>query len=249
MLHFHGGYWVAGDANSEDFGNRAIIARGNDILIVSFVYRLVPDVKWHTVFSDAEYAMKWLAFNAGPLGGDISKGFLVSGAEAGAHLAAITAITAIRARNKYPNIRITGQNLIVPTTLAYPDPETRDSWRKQLTSHIENAEAPVLNEKMYEAFLSALGVPDNEKRKGENFPCWADLAGLPPAYIPTDECDPLRDQGFLYAELLQQAGVKTRTDYYKGLPNMFVQFPELPTTLAAGGHLAAGIAWLLSERK
>lgn len=57
-----------------------------------------------------------------------------------------------------------------------------------------------------------------------------------------------RDQGFLYAELLHDAGIRTK-DYYKGLPNMFVRFPELPTTLVAGGHLAAGIAWLLRERK
>jgi acetyl esterase/lipase len=64
-----------------------------------------------------------------------------------------------------------------------------------------------------------------------------------------DECDPIRDQGFLYAELLHKAGVHTRTDYYRGLPNMFVQFPELPSTLVAGGHLSAGIAWLLQEKK
>ncbi|KAF2122778.1 hypothetical protein BDV96DRAFT_561361 [Lophiotrema nucula] len=50
-------------------------------------------------------------------------------------------------------------------------------------------------------------------RKGHNFPVWADLRGLPPAYLPMDECDPIRDQGFLYAELLAEAGVKTRTDF------------------------------------
>lgn len=75
------------------------------------------------------------------------------------------------------------------------------------------------------------------------------MKGLPPAYVPMDECDPTRDQAFLYAELLQQAGALTRTDYYRGLPNVFVQFPELPTTLKAGGHLAGGVAWLLQERK
>ena len=64
-----------------------------------------------------------------------------------------------------------------------------------------------------------------------------------------DECDPIRDQGFLYAELLAAAGVKTRTDYYRGLPNMFVQFPELPMTLTAGIQLAAGFKWPLQERK
>lgn len=75
------------------------------------------------------------------------------------------------------------------------------------------------------------------------------MTSLPPAYIPVDERDPIRDQGFIYAELLREARVLTRTDYYRGLLNMFVQFPQLPTMVVAGGHLAAGIAWLLQERK
>lgn len=246
QIYFHGGYWCSGTANAEDLGCRAIIARGNDITIVSFEYRLIPEVGWRTVFSDAENAVKWMAANADRLGGDVSRGFLVGGAEAGAHLATIAAV---RTRDRQPNIKLTGQNLIVPTTLAWPDPDISEDWRNRLKSHEENAEAPVLNERLYEMLVEALGVPESEKRKGENFPVWANLKGLPPAYLPMDECDPIRDQGFLYAELLQEAGVLTRTDYYKGLPNMFVQFPDLPTTLVAGGHLAGGIARLLQERK
>ena len=247
MLYFHGGYWCTGDANSEDLGCRAIIARGNDIIIASFEYRLAPEHTWREVFLDAEYAMKWMAKNAASLGGDVSKGFMVGGAEAGAHLAAICAI---RARNRYPNIHLTGQVLIVPTTVAWPDKDgIPQSWAARLRSHSENAHAPVFDEALYELYVSILGVPDEEKRKGENFPVWGPLTGLPPAYLPMDECDPIRDQGFLYAELLAEAGVKTRTDYYRGLPNMFVQFPELPTTMVAGFHLAAGVKWLLQERK
>ena len=246
MIYFHGGYWCAGSSHAEDLGCRAIIARDNDIIIVSFEYRLIPEVDWQTVFSDAENAVKWMAANADSLGGDVSKGFLVGGAEAGAHLAAISAI---RVRDRHPHIKLTGQNLIVPTTIAWPDPNIPADWVDRLQSHKDNADAPILNEQLYEMLVEALKIPDSEKRKGENFPVWAKLEGLPPAYLPMDECDPIRDQGFLFAELLAEAGVRTRTDYYRGLPNMFVQFPALPTVLVAGGHLAAGIAWLLQERK
>jgi acetyl esterase/lipase len=190
--------------------------------------------------------MKWMAKNAYSLGGDVSKGFIVGGAEAGAHLAAICAI---RARSRYPNIKLSGQLLIVPTTISWPEKDgTPASWAARLTSHAENANAPVFDEALYEFYISILGVPDDQKRKGENFPVWGPLEGLPPAYLPMDECDPIRDQGFLYAELLAEAGVKTRTDYYRGLPNMFVQFPELPTTMIAGIHLAARVEWLQQER-
>ena len=246
MVYFHGGYWCSGTADAEDLGCRAIIARGNDIIIVSFEYRLIPEVDWKTVFSDAENAVKWAAANASRIGGDVSRGFLVGGAEAGAHLAAISAI---RVRDRHPDIKLTGQNLVVPTTIAWPDPNIPEDWVDRLSSHKDNADAPILNETLYEILVEALKMPDSEKRKGENFPIWADLQGLPPAYLPMDECDPIRDQGFLFAELLAKAGVRTRTDYYRGLPNMFVQFPELSATLVAGGHLAGGIAWLLQERK
>lgn len=63
-LYFHGGYWCAGDVNTEDLGCRAMIAHGNDIVIVSFEYRLAPEHSWDTIFSDAEHAMKWVAANA-----------------------------------------------------------------------------------------------------------------------------------------------------------------------------------------
>lgn len=248
MLFFHGGYWCAGDANSEDLGNRAVIARGTDIIIVSFECRRIPEVKWDAHLQDAEYAMKWLAENASRLGADTRRGFLVGGAEAGAHLAAVCAI---RARNQYPDIRITGQVLIVPFLAPWTeDANIPEEWAGYLTSQQENAEAPVLDIKHLKMFIDALGVPASEKQKGENFPlCASSLRGLPPTYIPVDECDPIRDQGFLYAERLQEAGVLTRTDYYRGLPNMFVQFPELPMTLKAGGQLSAAVAWLLQERK
>ena len=247
MLYFHGGYWCTGDANSEDLGCRSIVARGQNIIIASFSYRLAPEHSWKEVFADVEYAMKWLWKNAKTLGGDVKKGFLVGGAEAGAHLAAICAISA---RNRYPEIRVTGQVLIVPTTIAWPDEDAiPEEWKARLHSHAENKEAPLLDEELYEFYVAILGVPDEEKRKGENFPVWGPLEGLPPAYLPMDECDPIGDQGLLYAELLAQAGVKTRTDYYRGLPNMFVQFPDLPTTLFAGVHLSAGVQWLLQERK
>ncbi|KAG8533620.1 uncharacterized protein KY384_001360 [Bacidia gigantensis] len=233
MLYFHGGYWSAGDYYSEDLGCRAIIARGCHIIIYSFSYRLIGQAPWHELFSDAEHAMKWLWSNASTLGADVNKGFLVGGAEAGAHLAAICTI---RARNKYPNIAISGQCLIVPTLIAWPDPEIPKEWEDGLMSHVEQADAPILNEALYEQLVDALNVPAEQKRVGENFPMWGPLHDLPRAYLAMDECDPTRDQGFLYEKLLRRAGVNTRTDYYRGLPNMFVQFPGLPTTAGAGGH-------------
>ena len=120
ILYFHGGYWVPGDLNSEDLGCRTIIAHGNAVLLISFSDRLAPENDWRSIISDAENALKWTAAHAADFGGDVSKGFIVGGATSGAQLAAICAI---RARNRLRGVRLTGQILIVPTVLSWPDPE------------------------------------------------------------------------------------------------------------------------------
>ena len=175
------------------------------------------------------------------------QGFPIGGAEAGSLVASICAI---RARNKYPNVKLKGQLLIVPITIAWPDEDgIPASWISRLRSHVEMADDPVFNSKSLSLFMQTLNMTVEEARKAENFPVWGPLQGLPPAYIAMDEYDPICDQDFSYAELLAEVGVKTRTDIYRGLPNMFVQFPELPDTAIAGIHLSAGVKWLLQERK
>lgn len=121
ILYFHGDYWVSGGLNSKDLGCRAIIAHGNAVLLISFSYWLGPESDWRSIFSDAENALKWTAAHAADFGGDVSKGFIVSGATSGAQLAAICAI---RARNRLRGVRLTGHRAHGPVVVGprrYPD--------------------------------------------------------------------------------------------------------------------------------
>lgn len=74
----------------------------------------------------------------------------------------------------------------------------------------------MLDEMSWQRFLNLLAVPDSE-----DFPVWGPL-GLLPAYLAMDGPDPIKDEGWLYEELLRKAGVQTRTDLYAGLPNVFL---------------------------
>jgi acetyl esterase len=81
-----------------------------------------------------------------------------------------------------------------------------------LPSYTENADAPILDRDVIEAFVSWY-VPDTDISDPTALPSTlapanaSDLSGLPPAFIGTAEHDPVRDDGARYAELLRAAGV------------------------------------------
>ena len=53
----------------------------------------------------------------------------------------------------------------------------------------------------------------------------ADLHDLPPAFVITAECDPLRDDGEAYAEKLAELGIAARDKRYPGMFHGFMSFP------------------------
>ncbi|KLO92161.1 Uncharacterized protein LW93_7790 [Fusarium fujikuroi] len=133
--------------------------------------------------------------NIDSLGGASDK-IIIAGLSAGGNIAAVLAQ---RARSA-ANIAFRGQILRVPLVV-HEDALPREF---DFSSYTENASAPILPSAAVTQCLGYYGGPPEDIRMS---PLLAkDFSGLPPAYIQVAGADPLRDDGFAYAERLREAG-------------------------------------------
>jgi acetyl esterase/lipase len=101
-----------------------------------------------------------------------------------------------------------------------------------LPSFTENADAPILDRDVIDAFLTwylpGVDISDPSALPVTLAPAnAADLSGLAPAYIGTAEHDPLRDDGAYYAKLLNDAGVPAELSNEPTLVHGYVSFALL----------------------
>jgi acetyl esterase len=225
LVYFHGGGWVLGSLDGADETCRALTNRGR-VVVISIAYRLAPEAKFPSAVDDAYAAVRWVAANATDLRIDPSR-LAVGGSSAGGNLAAAAAL---RARDR-GGPKIAFQLLTVPVT------ELRSSAR----SMTEFAEGYGLSRADMEWFGAHYVRGEADRDDPYASVLRADLRGMPPAFVITAECDPLRDDGEAYATRLAELGIAAR---YKRYPAMFHGFMGFPTQLpeAAAAFEDAGKA-------
>jgi acetyl esterase len=181
--------------------------------VISIAYRLAPETKFPGAVEDAHAAVRWVADNAADLRIDPTR-IAVGGASAGGNLAAAVALVA-RDRGGPP---IAFQLLTVPVT--------------ELSSKAESHREFAAGYGLSAADMMWYGTHYVRTPADADDPLAsvlrADLQGMPPAFVITAECDPLRDDGEAYAEKLRKLGVAAR---YKRYPGMFHGFMSFPRTL------------------
>ncbi len=204
IVYYHGGGWVIATIDTYDSSARALVNEANAV-VVSVEYRKGPEAKFPAAHDDALTAYKWVWANLVKLKGAEGK-VAVAGESAGGNLAASVAIAARDEKLNAPVYQL----LVYPVTdYAFDKP-----------SYTENADAKPLNKDMMKWFFDQYATP-NDAADPRLSILRADLKGLPPATVITDQIDPLMSDGSMYADKLKAAGVTVDYKNFDGVTHEF----------------------------
>lgn len=200
ILFIHGGGWIAGGVDSLDYLCTHLCDRlGTEVTAVG--YRLAPEHPFPAGLEDCEDALNALLQQAPIVD--------VVGDSAGGNL---TAALSLRVRGRGVIRRQVLIYAFLDLTMASPsiDPPRHGLSRRDAELIVEKYRGTAAAD---DPLVSPLHAPD--------------LSGLPPAVIVTADADPLRDDGFRYADRLRKAGVPVRLENYMGMPHAFLSLASL----------------------
>ncbi len=219
LMYFHGGGFVL-EAAGYHYSNAMRYAKKVGCKVVFPLYRLAPQHPFPAFFEDCYASFCWACDHAEELGID-TQHMGVGGDSAGSTLAVGVCLMA-RERNHPVTFRF--------QMLPYPflDARNESQSAKQFT------DTPMWNSTLSDRIGPMTKVDKTDPGYVWYSPVEAEsFEGLPPAYIETAEFDCLHDDGTLYADLLQKAGIEVTLNETKGTMHGFDIATKAPTTLAA----------------
>jgi acetyl esterase len=233
LLYFHGGGFTVGSVATHAPLCREL-AHLAGCAVVSVDYRLAPAAKFPTAVNDAWDSLAWLREQAGALGLDGTR-IAVGGDSAGGTLAAVTAIAA----------RDAGWPLALQC-LFYPG----CAGHQDTASHTTFATGFLLEQADIHYFFGHY-LRDAAERDDWRFAPLdgvderghvRELDDVAPAWIGLAECDPLTDEGVMYADRLRHAGVAVDLEIYTGVVHGFINFGRaIPEARTAHQHAALAL--------
>ncbi len=223
LLYLHGGGFVIGDLDTCDAMCRSVAAQ-SDVAVLAIDYRLAPEHAYPAGLDDTLDTLRWLASEGAAFGLD-GRRLAVAGDSAGATLAAAAALTA-----RDEGLPLLLQALFYPSVQIGQITASMQAYGQGLI-----LDAPLMA--WFEQQFKQPGPVLDWRRQPLKA---ASHAGVAPAWIALAECDPLADDGRLYAEALNRAGVTASLTVYPGTVHDFINLGRfLPQAAEAHAALAA----------
>lgn len=212
VLYFiHGGGFSSNDLNVYDYVNR-YLCKFSGAVVFAVEYRLAPEYKCPVGREDCYQVMEWVAKNAANYGGDASN-MAVCGDSAGGEL---TAAMALMARDR-KGPKITKQMMVYPLTTFVLEKPTYSMERYGKGDYFLKMDGS--NKGLNTIYFTN----EEDSVHPYNSPLLCDdLSGMPAAYFYSAECDPLLDQGLMYAAKLEDSGVEVAYHIYEGMIHGFL---------------------------
>ncbi|CAM3383549.1 alpha/beta hydrolase [Streptomyces albus] len=213
LLFFHGGGWVLCSLDTHD-GLCRELTHLTGALVVSVDYRLAPEHPAPAAVEDAYAALRWATSHLREEEGGDPRRIAVAGDSAGGNLAAAVCLLAAER----------GCPLPVAQFLAYPVLDARLATESMRTYGDGRFFLTAAHMRWYWGHYLAGAAPTPHTA-----PCLASdeaLRLMPPAYVLTAECDPLRDEGDAFAARLTTVRHRTAPGVFHGFLDFFPQLPQ-----------------------
>lgn len=237
-----GGGFIGGDMHAGTGFARAWV-RLFGAVVVDISYRLAPEHKFPISQYDGIDSAKWLAEHASEIGADPNKGFIIGGISAGATVSSVITNASLTEKFAHP---ITGQWLSVPSLMDHGS--VPEKYKPYFLSQEHNVEVPILPLSALSAIQKHTGWDVNSPLRYPVLNKDVPLSSIPPTYLQADGLDPLRDDALIYEEMLKDAGVKTKIDFYPGCPHAhFALMPGIELSNKAVADIMVGMGWLLGK--
>lgn len=217
IVHIHGGGGCVGSPESTaDFCQDLVLQ--HHCVVVATSYRLAPEFKFPIGLTDCVDAVKHISAHAGDYGADLSLGFVIGGHSYGA---SASSVISLHAKEVGLEATITGLYLAAGSYIGQNVPEGyQECFRSRIDERCNNS--PVLDRRMAALFTESYAANHTSIwYRACNVNSSNAFRVQPRTYFQVCGMDILRDDSFIYRDILVNNGVETKIDVYPGMPHVF----------------------------